>query len=174
MIVVLAEDDPVADQDRGAGGAEIVLKRTKRPMPHLLAGAVVAEQACGSKKADDALVISNRCGLSMAADLVDFFERLGGRLHLPENPARLALQSQGNQPFLADAGKVHPVTDNNGRRMTRRQRSFPEHIGGGPDVGRQRGILGRQAGTIRPTELGPVRSGGHGAKNGETCQGDDF
>src|SRR5262249_58663551 len=112
--------DPVADQDRRAGGAEIVLKRPKRPMPDLLTGPVVAEQACGSKKADDVLVIGNRRGLSMAADLVDFFQRLGGRLHLPENSPRSSLEGQGNEPFLPEASQVHADAGNDMRRKSRR------------------------------------------------------
>ena len=153
--MVLIENDQVADKDRRAAGAEVVLERAERTVPQEFAVPVVTVEAAGAKKTHHALVVGRGTRLRVAASLVDFLETMIAGILLPNDLSVGAIERDGDEMLVALGREKDPLADDDRRRMPRRQRSFPDDVLLGADFVRQGLIDVRQTARVGSAKLRP-------------------
>src|SRR5262249_3092926 len=139
-----------------AAGSEVIVERAEGHVPELLAHSVVAEQTAGAKEADDALAVGGRRRLGQTAGaLMHGLQLFVCGLHLPEDPAGLAVDGGGQQRLAARGGEVDAVAVDDWWRVPRRQGGFPDQVLVRSDVRGQLVLIARQPRGVGTVKLRP-------------------
>ena len=171
-VVIEDEDEQIAMQGGGTGGAVEIFRRGNGFGPEFVSIEVVANEAVGTEVNEEAFGGGDGSGGSGAIEVVDWFDGNFGRGATPEEPAGLRIEREGDEAGRFESGEEKFVSGNNGRGMAGRNGHFPREIVGGYVSG-WRGIEGG-AGTVWAAETGPGWIGGEGGEEkgeegGEDC-----
>src|SRR5207248_1628811 len=103
----------------------------------------------------DMAAIGDRRGRCRAILLVEFFVAITRRLAPPQDLAVSPVQRDRQQFLAFKGGKKNAIPTDHRRRVSRRQRDFPNYVLAGTDAIRQCGGF-RNTQTIGPSESVPV------------------
>lgn len=162
--LIADQHDFIVCHDGRCTHAVDIAERTERQAPTLVTVEAVGDQSEIAEEYVDVSAVGRGAGRSGSVQLVERFGAAAGTLAPPQDLSGLAAQAERVEFAVVDGRQENAITAEYGRRMTGRQRRFPNDIAAGTKDLRHCGGI-RDSGTVRSAETGPVAGSSAGGES---------
>src|SRR5438876_12407649 len=144
------------EQDRRSAHAVQVGKWPQWTLPALFSIRTIRSQSEVSEEYVHVLAVGDRAGRGRMVQFVKHLGAVRQDLAAPENPAAGAIEAEREQVIAFGGRQEDPVASQRGRRLSRRQGRFPDHVLMGADLSRQLQFRGPNGAGVSQAPKRPV------------------